>query len=330
MLRLTKLKKIKRYSHWKELGSQAAQDVVQRIDKSYQLFFSNLKAKSKRKVRPPSFQKYSTYRSYTLKQAGYSLSGNTIKIDGQKYRFFQSREIEGVIKTLTVKRDTLGDTYFIFVTDADHKIKRNTATTTIAGGDFGLKTFITLSDGSEIFAPEPFKKSLKKLKKLNQNLSSKKKGSNNRAKAKLHLARIHKKVSNQRKDFHFKAALDLVRRLQIISLEDLNLNGMKALWGRKVSDLGFANFVKILEFQATKNSCKVVKIDRWYPSSKECHCCGTINKDLQLRDRFWVCTCGATHDRDLNAAINIERVGMSTLGLGTVRPEAEMPLASAV
>jgi putative transposase len=318
------------HKHWNNIGSQAAQDIVQRIEKAYQLFFENLKAKSKRKVRPPSFRKYFKYQSFTLKQASYSIVGNKIIIQKQQYRFFESRELVGTIKTFTVKRDSLGDIYFIFVTDANHKIKTNTATTIIAGGDFGLKTYLTLSDGSIMVAPEPFKKSLKKVKKANRKLSRKKAGSNNRAKAKKHLARVHKKVKNQRKDFHFKAALDLVRRLKNFALEDLNLEGMKALWGKKVSDLGFADFVKILEFMAMKNSCRIVKIDRWYPSSKKCHCCGTINEELKLKDRVWFCHhCKCWHDRDFNAAINIERVGSSTLGLGNVSPEVAIPLAFA-
>ena len=142
------------------------------------------------------------------------------------------------------------------------------------------------------------------------------------------MALLHCRISNQRKDFHFKLAALLAKQNKIICIEDLNLVGMKALWGRKVSDLGFASFVSILEHQATKTGCSVVKIDRWYPSSKECHCCHAINHNLQLRDRIWTCSCGVTHDRDVNAAINIERVGMSTLGLGDVRPAA-MPAIAA-
>ena len=324
MKKITRMKKMPRYSHWKELGSQAAQDVVQRIEKGYQLFFKAAKeqkaAKSTRKVRPPSFRKRVTYQSFTLKQAGYAVTGNLIAIGSQQYRFFKSREIEGKIKTLTVKRDTLGDIYFIIVTDGEHEIGTNAATTTIAGMDFGLKSFLTVSDGSTVTAPEPLKKSLITLRKANRSLSRKVKGSNNRQEARKTLARVHRKISNQRKDFHFKLSLSLARQYRHIAIEDLNLAGMKALWGRKISDLGFASFVQILEHQARKNGCTVVKIDRWYPSSKECHICQEINHDLKLRDRIWTCKCGATHERDLNAAINIERVGTSTLGLGDIRP----------
>ena len=303
-----------------------------RVEKSYQLFFGYLKAKKSgaargRKVRPPSFKKRSKYTSFTLTQAGYAISGNSLQVGKQKYRFFKSREIEGKIKTLTVKRDALGDIYFIFVTDAEHQVI-HAATAEIAGMDFGLKDFLTISDGTKVAAPLPLKKQLKTLKKANRSLSRKQKGSNQRSQAKRHLVRVHRSVANQRKDFHFKLARQLANRYNAIAIEDLNLQGMKALWGRKVSDLGFASFVQILEHQATKTGCTIVKVDRWFPSSKTCNTCGCLNEALSLRDRSWTCTCGATHDRDLNAAINIQRVGASTLGLGDVRPESHLAIAA--
>jgi len=324
MKHLTKLKKLPRYAFWKELGSQAAQDVVQRIEKGYQLFFTNAKAgkiesMSGRKVRPPSFRKRLKYQSFTLKQAGYSVTGNSIVIGRQQYRFFKSREIEGKIKTLTVKRDALGDIFFVFVTDGEHQAV-SAATTEIAGMDFGLKDFLTISDGNRIKSPEPLKQALTQLAKANRRLSKKQKGSNNRRKARKNLARAHRAIANRRKDFHFKQARALACRYKAIALEDLHLSGMKALWGRKVSDLGFAGFVSILEHQATKTGCRIIKIDRWFPSSRLCSNCGTINASLSLRDREWVCSCGATHDRDLNAAVNIQRAGTSALGLGDVSP----------
>lgn len=329
---ITKLKKRPRFSFWRELGSQAIQDVVLRVEKSYQLFFGYLRTKKAgaakgRKVRPPSFKKRSKYTSFTLTQAGYAVSGNRLQIGKQQYRFFKSREIEGKIKTLTVKRDALGDIYFVFVTDAEHQVLR-AATTEIAGMDFGLKDFLTISDGTKVVAPLPLKKQLKALRKASRNLSKKQKGSNHRRQARKALARVHRSVTNQRKDFHFKLARELANRYNAIAIEDLNLSGMKALWGRKVSDLGFASFVQILEHQAAKTGCSIIKIDRWYPSSKTCSACGWINKELSLRDRIWTCECGTTHDRDLNAAINIQRVGTSTLGLGDVRPVAIPAIAA--
>ncbi len=326
MKHITKLKRLPRYSFWSEVGSQSVQDVVQRIEKGYQLFFKCAKDRkagrpSSRKVRPPTFRKRIKYQSFTLKQAGYSLSGNQLRVGKQQYRYFKSREIEGKIKTLTVKRDALGDIFFIFVTDAEYQTL-HAATTEIAGMDFGLKDFLTISDGRKEPAPQPLKHALKQLAKANRSLSRKQKGGNNRRKARKNLARLHRVIANRRKDFHFKLARQLAHRYNAIAIEDLNLSGMKAMWGRKVSDLGFAGFVSILEHQAAKTGCQIVKIDRWFPSSKLCSSCGTIIERLSLRDRTWACDCGAIHDRDLNAALNIQRAGTSALGLGDVRPVA--------
>ena len=122
------------------------------------------------------------------------------------------------------------------------------------------------------------------------------------------------KVSNRRRDWFFKLANELVSQYTIICIEDLNLDGMKRLWGRKVSDLAFAEFVSILEWVASNAGATVVKIDRWVPSSKVCHVCGTINTELTLKQREWTCSCGAHLDRDVNAAINIRKMGLSKLG----------------
>jgi putative transposase len=331
MRHLTNLKKLPRYSSWRELGSQSVQDVVQRIEKGYQLFFKCAEDRkagrpSSRKVRPPTFRKRTKYQSFTLKQAGYSLTGNRLRIGKQQYRFFKSRDIEGRIKTLTVKRDSLGNIFFVFVTDAEHQTCR-AATTEIAGMDFGLKDFLTISDGIKEPAPQTLKQSLSQLAKASRALGGKQKGSNNRRKARKNLARLHRRIANRRKDFHFKLARKLAHRYNGIAIEDLNRSGMKALWGRKVSDLGFASFVSILEHQAAKAGCSVVKVDRWFPSSKLCSSCGTIYEQLSFRDRGWACDCGAIHDRGLNAAINIQRAGASALGLGDVRPGSNPAIA---
>lgn len=316
---ITKLKKTKKYSYWNNLGSQAIQDIAERIDRAYKLFYRNLKHGLK--TAPPSFKKVRRYKSFTLKQAGYKLlDENRIIIMGQEYKYHKSREIEGEIKTLTVKRDPLGDIYLYIVCKVETKeIKPRSGKS--VGLDFGLTTFLTASDGNNIESPLFFKEGSKKIKKLNRTLSTKKKGSNNRKRARLDLARGHKRITNQRKDFHFKLAKHLAENYSTICIEDLNLKGMQKLWGRKISDLGFANFVRILEYQCTKTGTELIKIDRFYPSSKTCSECGFVYKDLTLAERKWTCpSCKVIHDRDRNAAINIHRVGTSTLKGEVVRP----------
>jgi putative transposase len=309
---ITKLKKTKRFSFWNNLGSQAIQDIAQRIDRAYKLFFRNLKHGIR--TAPPGFKKVRRYRSFTLKQAGYKLlSDNRITIMGKEYKYFKSREIGGEIKTLTVKRDALGDFWLCFVTDEDIEPVEARSGKSV-GLDFGLKTFLTTSDGEKIESPLFMRQASAKLKKLSRKLSKKKRGGKNRNKARLNLARMHRKIANQRKDFHFKLALALALQYAFIFVEDLNIKAMQRMWGRKISDLGHAGFLNILAWQMYKHGSQGTKIDRFYPSSKTCSSCLFVLPELPLSVREWVCPkCSAAHDRDINAAKNILRVGASTL-----------------
>ncbi len=317
---LTKLKKLEKYAHWNQLGSQAIQDVVLRIDKAYQVFFSNLKAG--RKTAPPSFKKRIKYKSFTLTQAGYKLlHENYIRIGKHIYRYFKSRDIEGHPKTLTVKRDALGDLYIIIVTDAETKIENVPRTGQSVGFDFGLKTFLAASDGNDVESPLFFKQRLNTIRTASFELSTKKRGSRNRERARLNLARKHRKIANQRDDFHWKLADRITDDYDFIFFEDLNLKGMQSLWGKKITDLGFYSFRQKVKSYAEIKGKTVRHIDRFYPSSKTCSDCGFVFKALELRQRKWTCPdCGVIHDRDRNASINILTVGASTVGLGDIRP----------
>jgi len=316
---LTKLKKLEKFLFWKNVGSQAIQDITDRIERGFQLFFCSLK--SNKRVRPPSFKKRKKYKSFTLKQAGYKLFENNKIIIGKRcYKFHKSREIDGDIKTLTVKRDPLGDIYLFFSCEVPEVQTEKVLSGKSVGFDFGLKCFLTLSDESEIESPEFFKKGLKSVRKANRSLSRKKKGSKNRILARRNLARIHKKIANQRRDYHFKLAKHLAETYDVLFFEDLNMKAMQKMWGRKVSDLSFSFFLNILEYYCGKTGSKIQKIDRFYPSSKTCSFCDYVFKELSLNDREWSCpNCCFHHLRDVNAAKNIHRVGASALGVGEVR-----------
>jgi putative transposase len=318
---IAKLKKLRKYSHWNQLNSQAIQNIAERIEHGYQLFFRNLKAESRRRVAPPSFRKRRKYKSFTLKQTGYKLiDGNRIRIGKRIFKYFKSREIEGRIKTLTLKRDALGDIYLYFSCELPDVQPTRTMTGKIAGFDFGLKTFLVASDGVEIEMPLFYRRGQRELAQAQRRVSSKKRGSNNRRKAVRQLARVHKRIANQRRDWHFKKAKELSGTYDFLFFEDLNLVGMKALWGRKVSDLGFWSFMQILGHMASKAGSQIGTVGRYFPSTKLCHSCGSLNDNLKdLRIRSWSCDCGATHDRDHNAAVNILLEGASSSGLGDVR-----------
>lgn len=308
----------KRNPFWQEVGSQAVQDICQRIEKAYQLFFKH----HKKGARPPNFKKVRRYKSFTLKQAGYKfLGGNRVKIGNRVYQFWKSREIEGTIKTVTIKRTPLGELFLIVVVvDNISDLEIRSATSKIAGFDFGLKTFLTCSNGSQIESPQFLKQSLNLIKKDNRSHSKKVKGSANRERARKHLVRKHEDVANRRSDWFWKLAHEITDKFEILCFETLNLKGMKKLWGRKVSDLAFKEFTEILDWVATKKGKQVIYIDPWYPSSKTCSSCGHTLEKLDLATRVWRCpSCQSVNDRDENAARNICAVGASTVGLGDVR-----------
>ncbi|WP_366854457.1 transposase [Microcoleus sp. PH2017_22_RUC_O_B] len=310
-------KQRKRKAFWQLVGSQAVQDICQRISIAYQLFFKH----HKKGVRPPGFKKVRRYKSFTLKQAGYKfLGGNRVKIGSRVYQFWNSRPIEGAVKTLTIKRTPLGELFMVVVVDSVKESETKFETSRIAGFDFGLKTFLTCSDGSKIESPQFLKQSLNAIKKASRNHSKKRKGSANRERARLNLVRKHEDVVNRRSDWFWKLAHELTNRFDVLCFETLNLKGMQRLWGRKISDLAFGEFVQILEWVATKKDKQVIFIDQWYPSSKTCSRCGHVLKELDLNTREWRCpSCQSVNGRDENAAKNICAVGASTESVGDVR-----------
>jgi len=324
---IAKLKKLNKYSHWNNLNSQAIQNITDRIENAYTLFFRNLKRKVK--CAPPSFKKRRKYKSFTLKQTGYKLvDDNAVLIGKRKYKFFKSREIPlssaqyGNIKTVTIKRDSIGDLYIYFTCEIENIfIPVRTRTGKIVGFDFGLKTYLKASDKNDIESPLFFKESQNKIKKLNRSLSRKQKGSNHRKQAKRSLCKQHLKIANQRKDFQFKLANQLCSEYDVICLEDLNIKAMQRMWGKKISDLSHSSFVNLLKQQAEKYDVIISEIPRFYPSSKTCSNCGCVVDEMPLKVRSWVCpACNAEHDRDFNASVNILRVGTSTLGGDIVSP----------
>lgn len=226
-IHLTKLKRTKRFAYIRSLGSQAVQDIAERIDRAYSVFWSNLK----RGIRttPPKFKAVRRYKSLTLKQAGCSLdeAKGRIKLGKSWYGYFQSRKTEGKVKTVTVKRDTLGDIYVYLVCDCQVE-QAETRTGKSVGLDFGLHTFLTASDGNDIISPDFFTLNVKTIRTKCRKLSHKLKGSHNRERA-------------------------------------LNIKAMARLWGRKIHSLGFSEFVKVLDYEAMKFGTRIVFAPQFCP-----------------------------------------------------------------
>lgn len=295
------------------LHSQSVQEILQRLDLSYKRFFDHLSR------RPPKYRKAREFSSIVYKQGGFKLNGNVLVVNSikQHFQFSFSRPYEGKIRQIRIKRSRLGEYYLYVVTDAvagscSHGKSHKGAS---VGMDFGLKTYLTLSDGTRIDNPLFLKSGLKELRRKSRALSRCEKGSNHRKACRMDLERCHERIHNRREDWQWKMCHELCRRYDTICIEDLNLRGMTRLWGRKVNDLAFGLFVRKLEHVASKYGTEVVKVDRFYPSSKTCSVCQYVNELLSLRDRSWTCpSCGASHDRDLNASVNILRQGIASSG----------------
>lgn len=312
---LAKLKKLEKFAYWTDLPSHAIQDITDRIDKGYKLFWGNLKRK--KKTAPPKFKSWRKYRSFSYNMVGSSIiKDNTIKVAGRKYKFFKSREIEGKIKLLTVKRDACGDFYVYLVCEAS-EVSIEPRLGKSIGFDFGFKgkMLVAPDEENDVRAPEFFKRQQKAIAKANRKLSMKRLRSNNRHKAQLALARLHRKVANQRNAYHWRLARELCQKYAIICFEDLNLKWMQAGHGKKVGDYGFGEFLNLLKYVASQFGTRIVRIDKFYPSSQLCHECGYQNSEVKnLSVREWDCpSCGHHCDRDRNAARNILSEGLRLL-----------------
>lgn len=287
--------------YWSKMGSQSLQEICQRVDNSYKRFFKKLNGR-------PCYHKIDGNGSFVFKgKIGYTLDCNKLKINklDYTYKFKLTREY-GTVRNIAVKRDNMGYLWIVITTDVQNKDFKRLGNASI-GMDFGLKHFITTSDGEIINSPETLKNNLKILRKASKNLSKKKKGSNSYKKAKIALGKLHNKVSNQRSDFQWKLSHKLCKNNSFIAVEDLNLKAMQKRWGRKVCDLGYSEFLGKLKQVALKYGTNIAVIDRFADTSQMCSVCGYKNTETKnLKIREWICPeCGIKHDRDVNAAINI-------------------------
>ena len=328
---LTKISKFPKFSYLLEYGSQAVQLVTDRIELGYQKFFR------KENKRPPKFKKLDRYKSYTLKQAGWKLDeeNHTIIINQQRYRYHKSREVEGRIKTVTIKRDAVGDIYIFLACEVTQdKVPARLGKS--IGFDFGLKEHILVAPeaGKDVDMPMFFRQNRRKMKKAQQSLSRKleanvdhyivrgkkripvwkrplKECSNIQRQKKV-IARMYRRTTNQREVYHWETARALCAEYAFISIESLNMRWMQKGHGRKVNDYGFSDFIKILRYVASRTGTTLIAVDKLFPSSQLCNDCGFKNAAIKnVRIREWDCPCcGVHHDRDRNAARNILMEGL--------------------
>lgn len=222
--------------------------------------------------------------------------------------------------TVTVSKDKCGEYWVSVAVDnqkQQHK-KKPIKPETAVGIDIGIKDYAILSDGTKYSNPKHLGKSQKMLAHWQKNFARTKQGSNRHEKARLMVAKCYRKITNQRIDFLQKLSTDLIKKYDTICLENLNVKGMEQNHhlARAISDAAWGEFVRELTYKSEWYGKNVVYIGRYEPSSKLCHCCGYINKELKLSDREWRCPiCGEIHDRDVNAAINIKKIALEKQNL---------------
>ena len=308
---LTELKKQEEYSWLKEINSQTLQHALRHLETAYVNFFRGT-------AKFPNFKSKKNKNSFSVPQ-NCSLSSGRIYIpkfkEGIKVK--EHRKVKGLVKQMTISLTPTGKYYVSILTEELYEAiqKANKS----VGIDLGLKDFVITSEGKKYKNHRYIKQYEKELAIAQKHLSRKQHGSNSYEKQRRKVAKIHEKISSCRLDMQHKVSLDLIRKYDIICLEDLNIKGMvkNHRLAKSISDVSWGQFVSILIYKAEQNDKQVIKIDRWYPSSKTCHNCGWVNEGLKLSDRQWVCPhCGEIIDRDINAAKNILSEGIRKISVG--------------
>lgn len=293
-----------------EVNAQSLQAAMRNLDSAYTRFFREKKGFPKFKSRRGR-QSFQCPQRVVVDFEQRRLS--IPKIAGLKFR--DDRHFEGDIKTVTISRTPTGKYFASILVDngkAEPKPKKRIREQDVVGIDLGIKHFLTLSTGDKIENPRQLKWSMRKLRRVQRQLSRKKKGSSNREKCRQKVALVHERVANQRRDFHHKLSTRLIRENQAIAIENLNVIGMQqnTRLAQAISDAGWAQFIGMLEYKAHWTGKTILRIGRFEPSSKLCSC-GVINQTLTLSQRTWKCSnCGVEHDRDLLAANNIKRMAL--------------------
>lgn len=306
-----------------EISRQCAANALVNLDTAFNNFFN-------KKSKYPKFKKKRCRQSFKVSAPFCKVLGDGIQlplIGKLKCRIRLPNEYK--LYSIVASKTPAGNYFANIVYEYAIQDPIIDETKPIIGIDFGIKTFITTSNGEKIEHPKPFAHNLHRIKRLSRIISRRKVGSNRRNKARLKVALQHERIANIRQDFLHKLSRKMVAENQSIYLEDLNLEGMKRRYGKGVSDLGWAEFTRQLSYKGMWYGCDVFKIDRFFPSSKTCSVCNKINRNLQLSQRQWTCECGAAHDRDVNAAKNILEYGRADRNLRSQRGGVVNPLVEA-
>jgi putative transposase len=300
-----------------QVSSVPLQQALRHLDRAFVNFFEG-RAKS------PTFKKKQHEQSATYASTAFRWDGKALTLAKMQVpldiRWHRSLPTDAKPSSVTISKDS-ANRYFVSIL-VEEEIKPLPTTPKMVGLDLGIKSLVALSTGESVGNPRYFAKDEKRLAKAQRRLARKNKGSKNRHKARFKVARLHARIADRRRDYQHKLSTRIVHENQVICVESLAVKNMvkNHSLAKAIADVGWGEFVRQLEYKATWYGRTLVKIDRWYPSSKTCSACKQVLDSLTLDRREWVCPeCGVVHDRDTNAAMNILAEGLSVAACGGSR-----------
>jgi putative transposase len=305
---LPKLKKTEGMEWLKEVPSQTLQMALRNLDNAFTNFF-------KKKAQYPKFKKKSRHQSFQYPQ-GVAVLGDRVFLPKIGWcSFWKHRDLLGEIKTVTVSKTPTGNYFISILCDTKFAIPKKAPIQkeTTVGVDLGIKTFAVLSNGKGFENQKQLTTKLRILRVEQRKLQRCQKGSQNRVRQRLVVAKLHEKIQNQRKDFLHKVSFYLTENFDTICMEDLNISGMmkNSNLSRSIGEQGWGMLNTQIQYKCEWKGKNYIQIGRFAPSSKRCNGCGHIHKDLKLADRVWMCAnCNQQNDRDANAALNIRDYGL--------------------
>ena len=306
---LTALKKQPEHAWLNEVSSVPVQQALRHLQTAFVNFFT-------KRARYPQFKRKGGPQAAEYTTSAFKWDGVSLKLAKMDaplaVRWSRTIPKAAKVTTVTVSKDSAGR-YFVSLL-CDDVVAKKPASNGKVGIDLGLTHFAILSTGEKIAAPNTFRRNEAKLAKLQRRLAKKTKGSARREKARLKVARLHAKIADARRDFLHKLSIRLINENQVIAIESLSVSNMQKnrCLSKSISDAGWSEFVRQLEYKARWYGRELIGIDRWYPSSKRCFDCGYTMPKMPLSVREWVCPeCGSIHDRDINAARNVLAAGLA-------------------
>ena len=309
------LLKDEQYAWLKEQNTKVMKQAIRQMDGAYQKFFKRhngfpkFKTKKDKQSALFPYEAISKHNTFETRHISLTTPLKNIKFRCSDLYFSRLQKYNKNIRSATLSKTKSGNFFLSILIEMENtELEKFEHTNEQVGIDLGVKDFVITSDGEVFENKHFFKKEEKQIKKLQRQLSKKVKGSNNRKKAQLKIAKLFERMTNKKEAYIHYVVNELLTYFDTVFMEDLNVKGMlrNHHLAKAISEVGFYKFKEILVNKALVNDKQVVFVDRFYPSSKTCSVCGYKKRDLRLSDREWVCPqCGTKHDRDINAAMNI-------------------------